>query len=122
MRMKHISNLGSRFFREHKTHIAALIAVSVFLGWMLGAVLQSPLSAPKEITIKEGQGAYAIADILKKEGVIENKFVFVAYVFNPVFAIDFMTYEDEDKKEKINLLKEKTQLRRIINSINPTVK
>lgn len=31
--------------------------------------------------------------------------LFVAYVFNPVFAIDFMTYEDEDKKEKINLRK-----------------
>jgi len=72
-------NLFKEFFREHKTHIAALIAVSVFLGWMLGAILQSPLNAPKEITIKEGQGAYAIADILKREGVIENKFVFIAY-------------------------------------------
>lgn len=36
---------------------------------------------PKEIVIKEGEGAYAIADILKKEGVIENKFVFIAYTF-----------------------------------------
>src|SRR3990167_5530845 len=71
----------SDFFREHKTHITALIAVCVFFGWMLLAIIQSPLDAPKEIVIKEGEGAYAIADILKKEGVIENKFVFIAYTF-----------------------------------------
>lgn len=74
-----IKNLSKEFFREHKTHIAALIAVSVFLGWMSATMLQSPLDAPKEVKIKEGQGAYVIADILKKEGVIENKFVFIAY-------------------------------------------
>lgn len=68
-----------RFFGEHKTHLAALVAAGVFLGWMLPAIIQSPLNASKEVIIKEGEGAYAIADILKKEGVIENKFVFIAY-------------------------------------------
>ncbi len=53
----------------------------MFLGWMAAAVIRSPLNAPKEIVIKEGEGAYAIAETLKKEGVIENKFVFVAYTF-----------------------------------------
>lgn len=53
----------------------------MFLGWMSSAVIRSPLNEPKEIVIKEGEGAYAIADTLKKEGVIENKFVFVAYAF-----------------------------------------
>ena len=74
-------NLSKRFFREHKTHIAALIAVSVFLGWMSLAVVQSPLDTPKEILIKEGDGAYAIAETLKNEGVINNKTVFIAYLF-----------------------------------------
>src|SRR3990167_610855 len=74
-------NLSKQFFGEHKTHIAAMVAVSVFLGWMSAAIIRSPLDAPKEIIIKEEEGAYAIADTLKKEGIIENKFVFVAYVF-----------------------------------------
>ncbi len=69
------------FFGEHKTHLAALVVVSVFLGWMSSGIIRSPLDAPKEIVIKEGEGAYAIAGILKKEGVIGNKFVFVAYTF-----------------------------------------
>ena len=58
-----------------------MIAVGVFLGWMAVGVVKSPLNAPKEIVIKEGEGAYAIANNLKKEGVIENKFVFIAYTF-----------------------------------------
>src|SRR3990167_8154121 len=70
-----------RFFGEHKTHLAAIVAVSVFLGWMAAGIIRSPLDAPKEIVIKEGEGAYAIAETLKKEGVIENKFVFIAYIF-----------------------------------------
>ena len=74
-------NLSKDFFREHKSHLAALLAVSVFLGWMFSEVIKSPLDAPKEIVIKEGQGAYEIADILKEEGVIENKLVFIAYIF-----------------------------------------
>lgn len=44
-------------------------------------IIQSPLDVPKEILIKEGQGAYAIADVLKGKGIIGNKFVFVAYTF-----------------------------------------
>jgi len=32
-----------------------------------------------EVVIKEGQGLYVIADILKEKGVIERKFVFVSY-------------------------------------------
>ena len=67
--------------REHKTHIIALIAVSVFLGWMASAIIRSPLNTHKEVIIKEGQGAYAIADTLKEEGIIENKFVFITYTF-----------------------------------------
>mgnify|MGYP001564129230 FL=1 len=63
----------------HKIHVVALVAVSVFLGWMSSAIIQSPLDAPKEIVIKEGESAYTIAETLKREGVIENKFVFVAY-------------------------------------------
>src|SRR3990167_8027126 len=74
-------NLSKDFFREHKSHLAALLAVSVFLGWMFSEVIKSPLDAPKEIVIKEGQGAYEIADILKEEGAIENKLVFIAYIF-----------------------------------------
>ena len=31
--------------------------------------------------------------------------LFVAYVFNPVFAVDFMSYDDDAKKEKINFRK-----------------
>lgn len=72
---------AKHFFREHKTHLAAIVAVSLFLGWMFSEVIKSPLDAPKEIVIREGQGAYEIAGILKEEGVIENKFVFIAYVF-----------------------------------------
>src|SRR3989344_4256950 len=71
----------SNVFREHKTHLAALLAVSVFLGWMVAGVLRSPLSAPKEIIIKEGEGAYVIADTLKRGGIIENKLVFIVYTF-----------------------------------------
>ena len=66
---------------EHKTHLVALVAVSVFLGWMTTGVVESPLSEPKEILVKEGEGAYAIAENLKKEGIIENKFLFIAYTF-----------------------------------------
>lgn len=68
-------------FGEHKTHLAALVAAGVFLGWMSAEIIRSPLDAPKEVVIKEGEGAYAIADTLKKEGVIENKFIFVSYIF-----------------------------------------
>ena len=80
---KNLSNISDlkRFFREHKTHLATLVVVSVFLGWMLSAIIQSPLDAQKEVIINEGQGVNSIADTLKNEGVIENKFVFVAYTF-----------------------------------------
>ncbi len=53
----------------------------MFLGWMAAAVIRSPLNEPKGVVIKEGEGAYAIAESLKKEGVIENKFIFIAYTF-----------------------------------------
>lgn len=54
---------------------------SFFVGWMTFLIIRSPLDISKEVVIKEGEGAYTIADILKKEGIIENKFVFVAYTF-----------------------------------------
>src|SRR3989338_604721 len=78
-----IKNLSEirQFFSEHKTHLVILVVVGVFLGWMSSEIIRSPLDAPKEIVIKEGEGAYAIADILKNKGVIENKFVFIAYTF-----------------------------------------
>jgi UPF0755 protein len=44
-------------------------------------ILKSPLDVPKEIIIKEGEGAYAVADILKREGIIKNKFIFIVYTF-----------------------------------------
>ena len=69
------------FFEEHKTHLTALVAVSVFLEFMSLSIIRSPLNESKEIVIKEGESAYEIADTLKNEGVIESKFIFVAYVF-----------------------------------------
>lgn len=48
---------------------------------MFSLAIQSPLDEPKEIVIKEGEGAYAIADNLKKEGIIDSKFLFIAYTF-----------------------------------------
>jgi len=53
----------------------------VFLGWMMFVIIQSPLESPKEIIIKDGDGAYVIAETLKKYGVIDNKFFFIVYVF-----------------------------------------
>src|SRR3989344_8318778 len=52
----------------------------ILIGWTIFVILQSPLDAPKEVNIKDGQGVYEIADILKNAGVINNKFVFVFYV------------------------------------------
>ncbi len=68
-------------FKLQASHVVALVAVSVFLGWMASATIRSPLNEPKEVVIREGEGAYAIADNLKKEGIIENKYVFIAYTF-----------------------------------------
>ena len=75
-----IKNL-SNFFGEHKIHLAALLAVCVFLGWISSEIIQSPLNEAKEVVIKEGEGAYVIADRLKREGVIDNKLVFIVYTF-----------------------------------------
>ncbi|OGM98640.1 MAG: hypothetical protein A2915_02245 [Candidatus Yanofskybacteria bacterium RIFCSPLOWO2_01_FULL_41_34] len=69
------------FFKEHKTRLVALVAVSVFLAWMAAGIFRSPLNEPKVVVIKGGVGAYAIAEILKQEGIITNKFLFVAYTF-----------------------------------------
>ncbi len=78
--MKDLTNI-TKLFRTHKTHLTALVAVSVFLGWMMFVIIQSPLESPKEIIIKDGDGAYVIAETLKKYGVIDNKFFFIVYVF-----------------------------------------
>ncbi|OGN03456.1 MAG: hypothetical protein A2655_04900 [Candidatus Yanofskybacteria bacterium RIFCSPHIGHO2_01_FULL_43_42] len=64
----------------YKVHLAAFIAAGVFIGWIGFAVLKSPLKTTKEVVINEGQGVSAIADILKEENVIDNKFAFVVYV------------------------------------------
>src|SRR3989344_5877561 len=64
----------------YKVHLAAVIAAGVFIGGIGFAVLKSPLKTTKEVVINEGQGVSAIADILKEESVIDNKFAFVVYV------------------------------------------
>lgn len=74
-----IKNL-SNIFREHWLHILALLIVGVFVIWMGFSLTSSPLLTPKEIVIKEGQSVDAIGEILKENGVIQNKFVFVIYV------------------------------------------
>lgn len=68
-----------RFIKTHKIHLAALIAAGLFVGWIGSVILISPLETSKEIVIKEGQGVSAIADALKTEGIIDNKFVFIVY-------------------------------------------
>src|SRR3989338_1881501 len=68
-----------RYLRVHKNHIAAILAAGFLLGLMGFLILRSPLEQQKEVAIKEGQGLYVIADILKEKGVIESKFVFVSY-------------------------------------------
>ena len=60
-------------------HILALVAASIFAGWMLSMLVASPLESPKEVIIKEGQGVRAVADLLKDKGIIKNRFVFIAY-------------------------------------------
>ena len=62
---------------DYKTVVA--LAAIVLIGWMGFIIFKSPLRDSKEVVIKEGQGVYAIADILKEDGVIENKFVFIVY-------------------------------------------
>ncbi len=98
-----------QIFRTHRIHIIALLAVSFFAGWMGFLILRSPLGEPKEIVIKEGEGAYAIADSLKKEGVIENKYVFIAYTF--------ITGNEKKLQAGRYLFKPGTTVTDIINSI-----
>lgn len=74
---KHLDTI--QIFRAHKIHIIALLAAGVFVGWMGFLIVRSPLEAQREVVVSEGQGVNAIADILKKNGVIGNKFIFVAY-------------------------------------------
>ena len=63
--------------KDSKT-IAAMAAI-VLLGWLGFIIFRSPLGDSKEVVINEGQGVYAIADVLEEGGVIENKFVFIVY-------------------------------------------
>jgi len=63
--------------RNWKT-IAATAAI-VLVVWAVVIILQSPLEKETEVIIGDGVGVYAIADILEKEGVIANKFVFTVY-------------------------------------------
>lgn len=57
----------------------AVVAAIVLFG-LLTFVLGSPLSAPEEVVIEEGQSVYEIAEVLKRENMIRGKFVFVVYV------------------------------------------
>lgn len=68
-----------RLIRVHKNHLAAILAAGFLLGLMGFLILRSPLEQQKEVVIKEGQGLYVIAGILKEEGVIGSKLVFVSY-------------------------------------------
>lgn len=81
----------------------------MFLGWMLSVIIESPLKMSEEIIIKEGQGAYVIADTLKKEGVIKNKLVFIAYTF--------ITGNEKKLQAGRYLFKPGTTIPDIINSI-----
>ena len=69
----------SNIFRTHKIHIIALLVASFFVGWTGSLIIRSPLETQREVVVNEGQGVNEIADVLKKGGVIENKFIFVAY-------------------------------------------
>src|SRR3989344_1356876 len=65
---------------DWKTTAPIAIGAVVFVV-MAGIILSgSSLESEVTVTIDEGVGVYKIADILEKEGVINNKFVFVAYV------------------------------------------
>ncbi len=64
---------------KHQFHLAALLVAGVFIVWIGFSLVSSSLQVKKEVVIKEGQGVHAIAEILKREGVIGNKFTFVAY-------------------------------------------
>mgnify|MGYP001612554638 CR=1 FL=1 len=68
-----------RLLKAHQFHIAALIAASFVIGWMSSLIFASPLEAPREVKIEEGQGVYEIAGKLKAAGVIKSEFAFVAY-------------------------------------------
>lgn len=65
----------------YKIHIIAFLTASFFVGWMGFLIIKSPLSVQREVVINEGQSVNSIADALKIGGVIENKFLFVAYTF-----------------------------------------
>lgn len=79
---KNLSKTNTKlFFKEHKIHLVVLVVASIFLGWTSSLITQSPLSATKEVVVKEGESAYRIADTLKKEGVIKNNLVFITYAF-----------------------------------------
>ncbi|MBI2064312.1 MAG: endolytic transglycosylase MltG [Candidatus Yanofskybacteria bacterium] len=69
----------SKTVKTHKIHLAALIAAGVFIGWFGFIILRSPLEASTEVIIIEGQDVSAIAETLKKEGIIGNEFVFIVY-------------------------------------------
>lgn len=65
--------------RTHKAHVVALMLAGIFLAWFGFVILQSPLEASTEVVVSEGQGVSVIADVLKGEGVIDNKFAFIVY-------------------------------------------
>ena len=66
-------------FKTHRAHLVFIVAAGFFMVWIGVLILRSPLERQMEVVIKEGQGLYVIADILKEKGVIERKFVFVSY-------------------------------------------
>ncbi len=93
----------------HKAHIAVLLMAGVFVVWMGFSLVSSPLRFTKEVVVKEGQSVGAIAEILKKNGVIQNKFVFVAYTL--------VTGNEKKLQAGRYLFKPGTTIPGIINSI-----
>lgn len=71
--------ISKGLLHKHRLHLAAILAAGFLVALIGFFTLSSPLQVIKEVEIKQGQGVSAIADILKEEGVIDNRLIFVAY-------------------------------------------
>ena len=67
-----------------KLLLVAIIFVflfSVFYLWYWSQILPLPFFSPYEFKIKKGESFFAIAKNLKKEGIIDNYYLFLFYLF-----------------------------------------
>ncbi|PIR41760.1 MAG: hypothetical protein COV30_01835 [Candidatus Yanofskybacteria bacterium CG10_big_fil_rev_8_21_14_0_10_37_15] len=69
--------LGCKF---NFSHIAVLVIVIFLLSFIGFSIFWPFLEREREIVIEEGQSLNFIADVLKNEGVIRNKLIFIFYV------------------------------------------